>query len=515
MINNNPLEYIEQTVAVEDLLIAGVSRKLRNDIGYDLVYLSSPNDFELTTGATGSGLKFIGGTTHRLPIQSDWTQLTFISSVANQIVYVVYAELTTYQPVELSTDSRNYVSRIGFLNTDALTTGTFTRAATTNGAYYYNSVGLLTTAGTNVPRFDYNPLTLESKGLLLEQTATEYITRTETFSNWTGVGITATDNTLETLSPTGQYNASKMEYTSASANRYLLSPGGGAHGSTLDAGSIYVKKGNFTNFGFELNNWDIASSTILKGTCNLDTGLITYTTGTGSTNIAEQLSNGWWRVGFSTSVGGVSTSRCALLPGAKSVGETVGNYCYVFGANVTNTPVVQSYIKNETGSTTVNRPTDVYTISTSSFGFSTSLGTIYLSFDGNIFDGNSQTSSRRPLVLLPPNEYFFINDTSGNPVYSGKSRDSASNVLFWNNPDPVNNKLANRVLNAALSFNTQVGLFTGVINNGTAARQTFAGFTTAGAHVYTFNNQAFQGHIREFKWFGFAFTDAQLGDLTK
>ncbi len=46
MINNNPLEYIEQTVAVEDLLIAGVSRKLRNDIGYDLVYLSSPNDFE-------------------------------------------------------------------------------------------------------------------------------------------------------------------------------------------------------------------------------------------------------------------------------------------------------------------------------------------------------------------------------------------------------------------------------------------------------------------------------------
>jgi len=49
MINNNPLDYIEQTVAVEDLLIAGVSRKLRNDIGYDLVYLSSPNDFELTT----------------------------------------------------------------------------------------------------------------------------------------------------------------------------------------------------------------------------------------------------------------------------------------------------------------------------------------------------------------------------------------------------------------------------------------------------------------------------------
>jgi hypothetical protein len=356
---------------------------------------------------------------------------------------------------------------------------------------------------------------LESKGLLLEQTATEYINRTETFSNWTGAGITAIDNTLETLSPTGQYNASRMEYTSASANRYLLSPGSGTHGSTLDAGSIYVKKGNFTDFGFELNNWDIPASTILKGTCNLDTGLITYTTGTGSTNIAEQLSNGWWRVGFSTSVGGISTSRCLMLAGAKSVGETIGNYCYVFGANVTNTPVVQSYIKNETGSTTVNRPTDAYSISTSSFGFNTSLGTVYLSWDGNIFDGNNQSSSRRPLVFLAPNEYFFINDTGGDPIWSGKARDRATNVLQWNNPDPTNNRLQNRVLNMALSWNTQVGLYTGVINNGTAARQTFAGFTTAGAHVYNFNNQAFQGHIRELKWFGFAFTDAQLGDLTK
>jgi hypothetical protein len=143
------------------------------------------------------------------------------------------------------------------------------------------------------------------------------------------------------------------------------------------------------------------------------------------------------------------------------------------------------------------------------------LGTLYLSWDGNIFDGNDQNSSRRPLIFLNPNEYFFINDTGGSPVWSGKSRDRATNILQWNNPDSTNNRLQNRVLNTALSWNTQVGLYTGVINNGTAARQTFAGFTTAGAHVYTFNNQAFQGHIREFKWFGFAFTDAQLGDLTK
>jgi len=97
MINNNPLEYIEQIVVAEDLSISSNTATLRNNIGYDFVYLSSSDNFEITTGATGSGLKFIGGTTHRLPIQSDWTKLKFISSVGSQIVYVVYAELTTYQ----------------------------------------------------------------------------------------------------------------------------------------------------------------------------------------------------------------------------------------------------------------------------------------------------------------------------------------------------------------------------------------------------------------------------------
>ncbi len=510
MINNNPLAKLEQITAMEDLLITGTSRGLRNDIGYDLVYLSSTSDFEISFAGANNGIKLLGGTTHRIPIQSDWSSATLISSVANQIVYVVYAEQTTYQPVGISTASRAFQSRIGFLNTDALTTGTFTRAATTNGAYYYNSVGLLVTAGTNTPRFDYNPLTLESRGLLLEQNATEYIHRTETFSNWVGFGITATDNTTETLSPTGQYNASRMEYTSASTNRYLLSVG--VSGATVTAGSIYVKKGNFTNFGFQLNNWDVVNGQFLQGTCNLDTGLITYTLGTGSTDRAEQLSDGWWRLGFSTTIGGISTSRNSILAGIKPVAETIGNYCYLFGANVTNTPVVQSYIKNESGSSTINRPADVYTISTSSFGFNTSVGTVYLSFSADIFAGNDANASRRVLTFLNPNEYFFINDTGTGASPSFKARDRATNIMNWTS---ANNNVRNKVLNCALSFNSVQGLQTGVINNGTAARNTFVGYTTAGAHAYIFAPQQFQGHIRELEWFPFSMSDASLGEYTK
>ena len=74
--------------------------------------------------------------------------------------------------------SNNYPTDLPVLNLDFANTGvldpriTFTRATT---ATYYDYAGVLRTAASGVPRFDYNPTTLVPQGLLIEEARTNSI----------------------------------------------------------------------------------------------------------------------------------------------------------------------------------------------------------------------------------------------------------------------------------------------------------------------------------------------------
>ena len=78
-------------------------------------------------------------------------------------------------PLFMAASGRSNVSPsiyYNFLTGTLPTPLTFTRASS---GWYYNSSGILTQAANNVPRFDYNPLTLALNGLLIEQQSTNLV----------------------------------------------------------------------------------------------------------------------------------------------------------------------------------------------------------------------------------------------------------------------------------------------------------------------------------------------------
>jgi hypothetical protein len=82
---------------------------------------------------------------------------------------------------------------------------TLTRASS---GYRYNSSGVLVSETTDVARFDYTPVTLAARGLLVEEARTENYTYNTTLSNaaWVYSGCTPTHNS--TAGPDGTVTAS-------------------------------------------------------------------------------------------------------------------------------------------------------------------------------------------------------------------------------------------------------------------------------------------------------------------
>ncbi len=102
---------------------------------------------------------------------------------------------------------------------------TFTRAS---NAWYFNSAGNLTQAATDVPRFDYDPATLEARGLLIEGGMTNIALHSRDFTQaaWSKTNITAAlnvtgidgvANSASRLTATASNGTALQTITSASA----------------------------------------------------------------------------------------------------------------------------------------------------------------------------------------------------------------------------------------------------------------------------------------------------------
>jgi hypothetical protein len=187
--------------------------------------------------------------------------------------------------------------RLDFANARALDPRiTFTRAST---ATYVGRDGLIKTAGEDEARFDHDPTTGESLGLLIEESRTNLLPESEdldTSGLITKLAIT-TSNDTSVIAPDGTAGATRVIQNTDTAQHLI---GDTAAGLTLGGNyalSCFVKAGTTDLIWFSVNsylNWVDDWNFYI----NLTTGNV-YGNSNNISNAnlkVEEYPNGWWRL---------------------------------------------------------------------------------------------------------------------------------------------------------------------------------------------------------------------------
>jgi hypothetical protein len=150
-----------------------------------------------------------------------------------------------------------------------------------------NYIPVLQTAAAGVARFDHNPVTGESLGLLIEEQRTNLFQRSEEFDNayWTKTP-TIVANT--TIAPDGTLSADTIVPTTASAIQLMSREVAVAAGATTV--TIYAKSAGY-NF---LQIYDSAGSNF----ANFDLASGVLGSSSGATASITSVGNGWYRCAF-------------------------------------------------------------------------------------------------------------------------------------------------------------------------------------------------------------------------
>ena len=259
---------------------------------------------------------------------------------------------------------------------------TFTR---TSGATYFDSNGVLQTAGNNVPRLDYNPSTLAAQGLLIEEQRTNILASsvyTANANGWTNgvIGGTGTIVAAAVNSPAGTadgvFNISGLNGSSYVGNFVTTTSSSNAR-----TGSVFVKNNGGVKFQIRLN---FGGVTYVSYGTEYDFNTGTFQDGIAGTTAPTSRSvtnvgNGWLRITITGSDNGSGNTQTQLLMFGT---PTTTNYNYLFwgaqveqGASGASAAFPTSCIPTTT--TALTRSADVASVNTLSPWYNATAGTLF------------------------------------------------------------------------------------------------------------------------------------------
>lgn len=249
---------------------------------------------------------------------------------------------------------------------------TFTRAST---ATFVGSNGLIQSATTNTPRIDFDPVTNDRKGFLIEESRTNLTTQSESFSNFALRDVTLTQNA--TTAPDGTNNAVKIVENSDNDDHYIHATITITSGATCTL-SAFLKQSESNRHGYLRTGSEGTTTYIVV---DLSNGTVSETGSDVTSSSVQNFGNGWYRASFTyTNAGdtasgiiiGISNSTTPSADFPVYTGDGSSGI-FVFGAQFEEGSFPTSYIP--TSGAAATRAADVATIATSAFGYNQDEGT--------------------------------------------------------------------------------------------------------------------------------------------
>ncbi len=271
---------------------------------------------------------------------------------------------------------------------------TFTR---TSGGTYVGEDGLIKTAGVNEPRFDHNPTTRESLGLLVEEARTNLLLRSEEFDNasWSKLAASATANTA--TAPDNTVTAGSL-IESATTDIHVAYQDIAGSASAQYTQSIFAKAN--TRSYVQLSIGDGGPNNV-SAVFNLSAGTIVSTaiggTGSGVSASIKSYPNGWHRIsvtGVPAAAGNNVRQHIYILSPTLQgsyAGDGVSGI-YLWGAQLEAGAFPTSYIP--TTSSAATRAADIASITGTNFSswYNQTEGTLFAEWFGGPVDVNKYPS---------------------------------------------------------------------------------------------------------------------------
>jgi hypothetical protein len=235
---------------------------------------------------------------------------------------------------------------------------TFTRAS---GATYFDANGVLQTAANDAPRFDHDPVTGASRGLLIEEQRANLLVRSAELDNASWLKGDATVSANATTAPDGTTSAELVIPTTSNVATHRVTQVGDsvAAGATVTA-SVYFKAGGY-NFAI-LRCGNALETAAFQVGVNLSNGTIStsaaaYGTGAAvdSANITSA-GNGWYRVDVTGAVSALTSYGMFVYvynaSGAASFAGDGTSGLYIWGAQLEAGAFPTSYIPTTSAAAT-------------------------------------------------------------------------------------------------------------------------------------------------------------------